>query len=204
MTRTMDIDVAHLPTQLKRADTAIWWGQLLMMTIEGVLFAVLIASYCYVRVNFAVWPPPGIENPDLVLPTIGFVVLLVSCLPMLWSDKALNEKNRNKVLLGLIINAAMALVFLGIRWREFVAFDFKWNTNIYGSLIWSILGLHTMHTIADTIETLVFIGIVLTRKVGEKQQEGLEVDGFYWGFVVVTWVPLFFIIYVYPYLVKPI
>ena len=123
---------------------------------------------------------------------------------MLWSDKALNEKNRNKVLLGLIINAAMALVFLGIRWREFVAFDFKWNTNIYGSLIWSILGLHTMHTIADTIETLVFIGIVLTRKVGEKQQEGLEVDGFYWGFVVVTWVPLFFIIYVYPYLVKPI
>lgn len=200
----MDIDVAHLPTQLKRADTAIWWGQLLMMTIEGVLFAVLIASYCYVRVNFAVWPPPGIENPDLVLPTIGFVVLLVSCLPMLWSDKALNEKNRNKVLLGLIINAAMALVFLGIRWREFVAFDFKWNTNIYGSLIWSILGLHTMHTIADTIETLVFIGIVLTRKVGEKQQEGLEVDGFYWGFVVVTWVPLFFIIYVYPYLVKPI
>jgi heme/copper-type cytochrome/quinol oxidase subunit 3 len=61
-----------------------------------------------------------------------------------------------------------------------------------------------MHTIADTIETLVFIAIVLIRRVGEKQQEGLEVDGFYWGFVIVSWIPLFFLIYIYPHLVKPI
>jgi cytochrome c oxidase subunit III len=204
MTRTMDMDVAHLPIQVKGSDAPIWWGQLLMMVIEGVLFAILIASYCYVRVNFAVWPPPGIENPGLVLPTIGFVVLMISCVPMVWSEKALNEHNRKKVLLGLVINAVMAVAFLFIRWREFVAFDFKWNTNIYGSFVWSMLGLHTMHTIADTLETIVFIVIVLTRKVGPKQQEGLEVDGFYWGFVVVSWIPLFFIIYLYPYLVKPL
>ena len=103
MTRTMDIDVAHLPIQVKGSDAPIWWGQLLMMVIEGVLFAILIASYCYVRVNFAVWPPPGIENPGLVLPTIGFVVLMISCVPMVWSEKALNEHNRKKVLLGLVM-----------------------------------------------------------------------------------------------------
>src|SRR4051812_49334170 len=110
MTRTMDIDVAHLPVHKKGSDAPIWWGQLLMMVIEGVLFAILIAAYCYVRVNFAVWPPPGIENPDLTLPIIGFAVLLISCLPMIWSEKALNEGNRRKVLLGLALNAVMAII----------------------------------------------------------------------------------------------
>jgi len=162
----MDLDVSHLPVQTKGPGAPIWWGQALMMLIEVVLFAVLIAGYCYVRVNFAVWPPPGIENPELVLPTIGLVVLILSCIPMLWSDKASRAGNRKAVLWGLVINAGMALIFLAIRWREFLALNYKWNTNIYGSFIWSMLGLHTMHTIADTLETLVFIAIVLTRKVG--------------------------------------
>lgn len=204
MTRTMDINVAHLPTKTKGAGAPIWWGQALMMLIESTLFAILVASYCYVRVNFAVWPPPGIENPGLVLPAAGFIVLIVSCVPMVWSDKASREGNRKAVLWGLVINASMALIFLGIRWYEFLALNYKWNTNIYGSFIWSMLGLHTMHTIADTLETIVFIAIVLMRRVGEKQQEGLEVDGFYWGFVIVSWIPLFFLIYIYPHLVKPI
>ena len=204
MTGTMDLDVSHLPVQTKGSGAPIWWGQALMMLIEVVLFSVLIAAYCYVRVNFAVWPPPGIENPELLLPTIGLLVLILSCVPMIWSDKASRAGNRKAVLLGLVINAGMALIFLAIRWREFLALNYKWNTNIYGSFICSMLGLHTMHTIADTIETLVFIGIVLARKVGYKQQEGLEVDGFYWGFVILSWLPLFFIIYIYPHLVKPL
>ena len=199
----MDINVAHLPTHKAGYSAPIWWGQLLMMSIEGVLFAILTAGYCYVRVNFAVWPPPGIENPRVTIPIIGLVVLLISAIPMIWADKALKKKDRNGVLLGLILNAALAVVFLGIRWYEFLALNFKWNTNIYGSFVWSLLGLHTMHTIADLLETFVFIGIILVRRVGEKQEEGLETDSFYWGFVIVTWIPVFFLVYVYPHLAKP-
>jgi cytochrome c oxidase subunit I+III len=79
---------------------------------------------------------------------------------------------------------------------------FKWNTDIYGSFVWTMLVLHTMHVIADGTQTLVVIAIVLFRKVHEKQLLGIKVDGLYWFFVAGAYVPVFLVVYVYPALLK--
>jgi cytochrome c oxidase subunit III len=195
-------DVSATPMETVGTSSSIWWGQSLMMLIESVILSLLVASYAYVRSNFAVWPPQGTPLPDVVIPSIEVAVLLVSCVPLYLSDKAAKEGRRLTVVLGMLGNLLLAAVFLGLRWAELVRLPLKWSTNIYGSFLWVIVGLHTMHGIADFVQTCVMLTIVLIHRAGRKQIHGIEVDSLYWYWVVGTWIPLWFVLYVYPRLIK--
>lgn len=202
MKQQIVFDVSTTPTEAIGTKSPIWWGQSLMMVIESTILAMLIASYAYVRSNFAVWPPQGTPMPDVVIPTIEVVVLLLSCVPLHLSDKASKEGKRLTVVMGFLGNMFLAAVFLGLRWFELVHLPLKWTTNIYGSFIWIIIGLHTMHAIADFVQTTVVLSIILMHRVGRKQIHGIEVDGLYWYWIVGMWIPLWFLVYVYPRLIK--
>jgi cytochrome c oxidase subunit I+III len=195
-------DVSRTPLEALGTRSAIWWGQSLMMVIESTIFSMLIASYAYVRSNFAVWPPQGTPLPDAVIPTVELVVLLISCVPLHLSDKASKQGKRLTVVLGMLGNLFFAAIFLGLRWFELVHLPLKWTTNIYGSFIWIMIGLHTAHAIADFVQTNVVLAIVLVHRVGRKQIHGIEVDSLYWYWVVGMWIPVWFVIYAYPYIIK--
>jgi len=202
MTERAVLDVSGLSTHAERSHAPIWWGQLGMMMIETTIFAILIASYFYVRAQFAVWPPPNISPPDLTISSIGVLILLVSAIPMYLSDQAAKKRNRPRVILYMSLNLALGLIFLALRWMEFLRFNFKWSTDIYGSFFWCTVGLHTMHAIADLIQTMVMLAIVLVRRVGEKQLQGIEVDGLYWYFIVAIWIPVWIVFFLYPNMLK--
>lgn len=197
-----EIDVSSLPTDPVGVRNVVWWGQALMMIIEGTLFALIVASYFYVRIGFENWPTPNEKRPDLFLPTLGLFILIISLAPMEWATKSAEHHKRSGVFWGTLLNLACVAAFLVCRWIELVRLDFKWNTDIYGSFVWCILGLHTMHAIADGAQTLVMFAILLSKKAGEKQIVGFRADGQYWWFVVVIWIPLYFVIYVHPRLAK--
>lgn len=192
------VDVSGLPTIAVGVRAPLWWGQALMMTIESTIFANLIAAYFYVRIGFAHWPPPNEAKPDLFIPTLGLLILLISVPPMVWSGSAAEKHDRRGALLGLLLNLACCFAFLGVRWIELVRLDIKWNSDIYGSFVWCLLGLHTMHVIADTAQSCVMLGTLLARRVGEKQILGFRVDGQYWYFVVAIWIPIYLVVYIYP------
>ena len=202
MTARFDIDASRLPDIAFGIKAPIWWGQLWMMAIESTIFLILIAAYFYTRMGFSVWPPPRDPTPGLLLPTLNLVVLALSCLPMRWSGKAGVRERIGAAAFWLAVGAAMAIGALAIRWYELAALQFKWNTDVYGSYVWSLLGLHTLHLIADTVESLVILLVLGFGRVGGKQQQALEVDGLYWYFVVGAYFPLYLLIYVYPRLLK--
>jgi cytochrome c oxidase subunit 3 len=55
----------------------------LLITTEAAFFAVLLASYFYVRfAGGGPWPPEGIEDPKLTKPLIMTALLLSSSAPM--------------------------------------------------------------------------------------------------------------------------
>ncbi len=192
------VDVSHLPDIGIGPKAPIWWGQILMMTVETVLFLNLLGAYLYIRVQFPKWPPPDAPPPDLTLPSIGMIALIASIIPLHISGKGREENNRRKVIFGMVANLLLAAVFLILRAFEFRRLGVLWKTDIYGSFAWSFLGLHTMHTIADMSDTLVMLVIVLTHRFGKKQIQGLELDDLYWYWVVGIWIPFYFLIYIYP------
>ena len=42
---------------------AAWWGMIILIASESMLFATFIASYFYLRFSHPVWPPHGIPMP---------------------------------------------------------------------------------------------------------------------------------------------
>src|SRR5436305_2349512 len=134
------IDVSALPRTVLDHRSPIWWGNLLLLAIETTMFALLVASYFYVRVvDFTIWPPPNGNAlppiyhtaPDFPVPLLNLSVLLVSVAPMLWADRACLRRNSRAVKAGLTLCILLGFVVIGVRFLEFRSLHFKWNDNAY-------------------------------------------------------------------------
>ncbi|MCW5982243.1 MAG: cytochrome c oxidase subunit 3 [Bryobacteraceae bacterium] len=198
MTARRTIDVTRLPMVGFGWEAPIWCGQLGLAVIEGVLFAMLAAAYLYSRLKFEVWPPAGTNVPGLALPTMELLAVLASCIPMHWGDKAILHKEWGKGTAGMLLNLALGGVYLALRilvWRQL---DFSWNSHLYGSLVWALLGIHTAHIVASLAESAVLSGFLIAGHREEKLRQGLNQDEIYWYFVAASGALLYAIVHLAP------
>src|SRR5205807_1152310 len=55
-----------------------YYGALLLIVIETIEILGMIVAYFYYRTSVADWPPGDLPLPELVLPTLGTVLLIIS------------------------------------------------------------------------------------------------------------------------------
>ena len=199
------IDVSDLPHHEFDTYDPVWWGNNLLLTIETSMFAILIATYFYLRQNFQLWPPPMAQLtatlrplPELGYGTANTILLLLGCIPMVLSDLAARRGNRETAKIGLIICAIVGFVALVLRGFEFSAVYFRWDSNAYGSIVWFMLGMHMLHLMILTTETVLLTIWVFTREFDMKHRVDIVTIGVYWYWVVAIWVVLYAIIYFTP------
>lgn len=192
------IDVSRLPTYAFGHQSPMWWGTLGIMAIEGTVFALMVFAYFYLRGNVASWPPGGLKPPDLLYGTLNTLVLLASLLPNYWTDKAAKARDLAGIRLWLPVCLVFAVAFLVIRVFEFGALNIDWNTNAYGSSVWMLLGLHTVHLATDTLDSLVLAVLMFTGPLEGKRHADVSENAFYWYFVVLAWLPLYGVVYFTP------
>ena len=82
-----------------------------------------------------------------------------------------------------------------LRFIEWRTFNFTWASDIHGTLVWSILFLHTFDVVADLLMTTVLIVILALDRHGPKQRIGVHVDSVVWYFLVLIWLPLYAVVY---------
>jgi len=193
------LDVSALPQRTADNRALVWWGNLAMLAIEGTMFAMLFATYLYLRLVNVAWPPPSVPRPELLWPTINLAILAGSLIPAMVVDRAALRENLTAVRIGQTLCVVAAIVFLAIRVRVMADLGFKWSDHAYGSIVWSILGFHTFHVIAATGETALLLLYGFVRPVERKQLLDFRTTAIYWYFVVATWVPFYFVIFVMPW-----
>jgi cytochrome c oxidase subunit III len=201
MTPARTIDVSGLPDYSVSSQGLVWWGQFLMACIEASMFLMLIAIYFYLRLRVDVWPPPGTQLPHTAVPTLALIPLLLSCVGSYWASEGAKKNSRRQMLTGMIANLTLALVFLGLRAAEWRTLNFDWTTDVHGSIVWTMLFLHTFDAVADLIFTLVLIVIVAIGRCGGKQCIGVHVDSVLWYFIAGIWLPMYAVIYWGPHFV---
>jgi cytochrome c oxidase subunit 3 len=95
--------------------------------------------------------------------------------------------------------SVLGIVPLVVRAFEFPALNVSWDSNAYGSIVWTLLGLHTTHIITDLVDTLVLAALMFTRHGENPRRFGDVQDNvMYWNFVVVAWLPIYGCIYWMP------
>jgi heme/copper-type cytochrome/quinol oxidase subunit 3 len=104
-----------------------------------------------------------------------------------------------KVRIGLVVMSIVGILPLVVRGFEFSGMNVRWDTDAYGSIVWFVLGLHTTHLITDLGDTIVLAVLMFTRH-GENPRRFSDTsdNAFYWDFVVLSWLPLYFVLYWLP------
>jgi heme/copper-type cytochrome/quinol oxidase subunit 3 len=191
-------DLSRLPLHGMGSASMTWWGTLAFMLIEGTGFALAIAVYLYLMSVAATWPIDA-ARPDLLPGTIVTLLLLVSLVPNYLVARWGEQQNLSKVKAGLVVMSILGIAPLIVRMFEFKALNVSWDSNAYGSIVWTLLGLHATHIITDLVDTLVLAALMFTRHGNNPRRFGDTQDNaMYWNFVVVAWLPIYFCIYWIP------
>src|SRR6476646_8770111 len=131
MTDRRTLDVSHLPPYSISNQDPLWWGQVLLAAIEGSMFAILIAMYFYMRLSVDEWPTPGIYAPHRLLPTLGLIPLLASCIGTYMASEAAKRDDRRGMLRGMLLNIGLALIYTAMRVVEWRSWNFNWAADAY-------------------------------------------------------------------------
>ena len=98
----------------------------------------------------------------------------------------------------LAANLIVGTAFLVGRIFEFRALHCMWNSHAYGSITWTLLGLHTINLLTSLLETAIVLGYFLFRQVDDHYYLDARLDGVFWYFIVVSWIPLYVVVFLVP------
>ena len=192
------LDVSDLPTAVLDSRSLVWWGTIVMTVIEGFVFAITVGAYFYLRTIASQWPPGRTGPPALTAATINVVVLLLSAIPAVVLDRAARRRDLRMVRWMLGANLIFGTAFLVGRIFEFRALHCMWNSHAYGSITWTLLGLHTTNLMTSLLETAIVLAYFLCRSVDDHYYLDARLDGVFWYFIVASWIPLYAIVFLVP------
>jgi len=192
-------DLADLPTHKFGPSSLTWWGIMGYMIVEGGFFALAFAAYFFLMGHEQGWPPEGFFAADPVAGTLFTIVILLSEIPNTMIKKAANAHDTKAVrrLMPAIIGVGLLLLIL--RAFEFNSLNVMWSDNAYGSIIWALLLLHTIHIATDWGDTIVLWALIMT-PLGYEGRRMVDVDenALYWRYVWLLWIPIYIMIYWIP------
>lgn len=195
--RPLTLDVSDVPSVAFGRSNTTWLANVFYMTIEGMMFALMFASYFYLRTRVQQWPP-GHLAPDLRYGVANAIVFILSVIPARWVQKRAPSGDRAAIRIGLMVLAALALLATAIRVFEFATLNCRWSDDAYSSTLWVLIGMHAGHLVTELIETLVLLAVAFTDKMEGTRLADAAINSDYWYFVVVTGLLNFLFIYGLP------
>jgi cytochrome c oxidase subunit III len=191
------VDVSDLTTYGFGHRSVAWWATMGLIAIEGAVFALMIVNYFYLKGRSPHWPP-GFQPPDATWGTINTIVLLASTIPNQLTKSAAERMDLNRVRIWLPVAVVFAVAFSIIRIFEFQSLNVWWDSNAYGSAVWTLLGLHTAHLVTDLVDSAVLAVLMFTGPLTETKLVDVSENALYWYFVVLSWLQIYAVIYFAP------
>ena len=188
------LDVSGLPSYGFAHRSLMWWGNAGMMTIEGVAFAFMIVIYFYLRSRANAWPDDG-RPPDLLFGNLNLAIILASAWPNRRAQRTAVDRDVRTVRRWLYVCSAFGIALCAVRWFEFQHLNVRWDDGAYGSVVWVLLGFHTFNLVTDVADTFVLTAVTYSKPIEGKRFVDIAENCGYWYFVVLSWLPIYAVIY---------
>ena len=69
------------------------------------------------------------------------------------------------------------------------------SSAVFGSIVWGLILLHTVHLVTDFLDTLFLCVFLFTHSVDNERFSDTDDNAGYWAFIVLTWLPYYLLIY---------
>ena len=171
----------------------------LFIIADSATFAGCLVAYGFIRNATPNWPRPSHSITNVAAMT---VILLTSSLTMLIGVRSAQMADKAKAFRWVMITAVLGVLFAVLHIREWMGmigegatlFHNPWGTPLFGSLFFSVTGLHLLHVTGGVI-ALIAVGV--RYQGGRYNADDLEITGLYWHFVDLVWmfvVPLVYLL----------
>jgi heme/copper-type cytochrome/quinol oxidase subunit 3 len=191
------LHVGRLPTYGYGSRSLTWWATLGMVLIEGTVFLAGIASYFYLRDRVPDWPPEG-SPPALRYGTVNLAIMLLSGIANHRLARAAHRERLHAVRGWIIVGTLFSVAFLLVRVFEYLALNTTYTGSAYGSIVFALLTLHTVHILTDFIDTVVLAVLMFTGPLEGRRYVDVAENCMYYWFVILSWIPMYLTIYVAP------
>lgn len=182
-----------------------WWGMMLFLASETMTFGTFLASYFYLWFSRGgPWPPPSDHPPDMIVPAIYTGLLLLGC-PCMWFAARAARTGRRGLTGAVFVSLLLGLGFLalqGLDWREEWP-DSTLSKDAYGSLFYTITGLHALHVAVGVVMVAFLVAGAVTGHFRSQRSNIVNIVRIYWYFIAFVAVPIFMVVYWTPNLTAP-
>ena len=175
-----------------------WWGMITLVATEAALFGYLLFAYYYLAVQHGRdWLPRVLPGWTWSIPET--VVLLASA-GVVWVAERQLQEGRDSLLVAalLVVAALLGVAFLVLEVFDWVTESFTPYTNSYGSLFFTLTGVHFLHLF---VGVLILFVLALWAALGyfdRRRTAVLMTGALYWYFVSLSWLTFFFTLYISP------
>jgi heme/copper-type cytochrome/quinol oxidase subunit 3 len=172
----------------------------LLIATEATLFLLLIATYFYLRVERrGSWPPAPLHDPSFLKPLLATGLLVVSSGPVALAGRSARRGGRLTVRAQLALALLHGLAVLVFQWIliENSLDTFKPQANAYGSVYYTLLGVHYLHVAAGVLGLL--WALARSGRMTPERHLTLRVTALYWHFVNAAAIAVFLTLYVSPH-----
>jgi cytochrome c oxidase subunit 3 len=188
----------RLPEAPQGHGETVWWGMVFLVVIETVVFASLILSYFYLWAGAPAWPPAGVGPPDLGVPVASGLLLFGSVIPVALADRAAREGRTRRVVGAKIVAQALLTGFIVLKVVEYAGYDYDWASHAYGSIVWTMAGLHVAHGVTVLLKSVVIVVLAARGYFTAQRFLGVQANAFYWYFVAAIGLPIYATLYLAP------
>lgn len=190
----------RLPAPVKPRQEVAWWAMALLCATEAAFFAYLLMSYFYLSLRSPAWPPPGIEAPRLVRPSVMTALLVSSSVVLWWAERGIEQGRERRLRIGLAGTMLLGAAFVTLQvleYRRELSVMLP-GTHAYASVFYTTTAFHGAHVAFGLLLLLFTLARALLGHFGEHSHLGVKVTSLYWHFVDAVWLVIFTTLYLSP------
>jgi len=167
------------------------FGIIVFLASDVMLFAPFFAAYFLLRASNSPWPPPGVEL-DTLRASLATAVLVASSLTLVAADRAAERPSGGRsTQRWLLVTIGLGALFLANQAAEYATLSFEADDHPYGSIYWTLTGLHGLHVTAGVAA----LGLLFVRTVRAKASADVAAwssgVSLFWHLVDLVWLGVF-------------
>jgi cytochrome c oxidase subunit 3 len=178
-----------------RRASPVLFGTILFLASELLLFGGLFAAYFGLRSETDPWPPADVHL-DLLLGAVGTALLLISSLTFHVGARAAERGRFSAFRAWIAVTMTLGAAFLGVELFDWLTLDFSVSTHAYGTMYYTMTGIHWLHVAAGLVLMIVVLGRLAQGAYRSGNLDGMHAAAYYWHFVDGVWVALFLTLFV--------
>jgi cytochrome c oxidase subunit I+III len=176
------------------------WGTALVILVVAVLFAGMLLSYFYLRLENPQWPPPGIADPGVGGAIVAAALMVASGVAVRAALRRVRAADQR----GFIAALAVALVLAGggvaVQVVNLVRLDLGWTTHAYGSIFFLLAGFLVVVAAGSLIMVALTLYWAVRGQYTARRHANVANVARFWAAMVVIWVVGFGTLYLGPQL----